>query len=203
MNRTPKHQHGFTLLEILIALFVFAIISSITASVLYQTFDTKKRVLSHMKRLAEIELALSLIESDTRQVVSGSLLNTDLFKGDSKEVSFISKRFVSPHITFKQSNLEKISYQCESGQLKRTSSSLFFDASNDNKRQKILLKNLKKCEISYLNHTLDMVPTWQQNNLQQSKLPLGLRLTLDIEKTGEMVLLFPFPGSETNGLKTL
>ena len=48
---------GFTLIEILIALTVFAILATITSSTLYYAFNTRTRVNEQSERLSTLQLA--------------------------------------------------------------------------------------------------------------------------------------------------
>ncbi|NYQ85965.1 GspJ family T2SS minor pseudopilin variant LspJ, partial [Escherichia coli] len=64
---------GFTLIEILIALTVFAILATITSSTLYYAFNTRTRVNAQAERLNALQLAISIIQQDTSQTVERAI----------------------------------------------------------------------------------------------------------------------------------
>ena len=73
MNQLPFRttgQMGFTLMELLIAITVFAILSTITYSGLKTVLDTEQQTSQHMELLSQVQIALNLIQRDIEQAVS-------------------------------------------------------------------------------------------------------------------------------------
>ena len=74
MNR----RHGFTLIEVMVALAVFAILSAMTSQALYHAFDTRARVNEQANQLNAIQLAMTLIRRDTQQIIERSIYGNDM-----------------------------------------------------------------------------------------------------------------------------
>ncbi len=66
MIRTPRHA-GFTLIEVLVALALFALIAGATVVLLAWTADQRGAVRAKMDRLSEIQLAHALLKADLGQ----------------------------------------------------------------------------------------------------------------------------------------
>jgi len=61
---------GFTLLEMLVALFIFGLVSAAGVGVLRFSMDNQDRVRGRIARLAEIETARALLKADLAQAVA-------------------------------------------------------------------------------------------------------------------------------------
>ena len=68
--------HGYTLLEIMVALAVFAILSTITAATMIHSFDIRARVNIQSDQLNATQVALTLIARDIEQMVDRPVIGT-------------------------------------------------------------------------------------------------------------------------------
>lgn len=193
-------KNGFTLIEIMIALVVFAILASITASSMYYAFETRKRVTRQADALGMIELALSFIQQDTRQAITRSSLGNELhifspFIGQTSYIEFTRDGFINPTDAEHRSSLLRIAYLCKKHQLIRR----FWDQVDTPNRQhyhdKVLLDNLETCAFGFLTQDRQMIHQWQEDNRKEkaSQFPLAVQMTFKWASLGEMSLLFMFP----------
>lgn len=67
MTRTP--QDGFTLLELVVAVAVFAVVGSLAYAALYAVLDARERTDTLAQQMRECQLALTLLGSDLEQAV--------------------------------------------------------------------------------------------------------------------------------------
>jgi len=65
--RTIGQNRGFTLIEVLIAFFVFGIIGLISSQLLTQTLKSNENLTQHGTRLTNIHRAMQLIQRDILQ----------------------------------------------------------------------------------------------------------------------------------------
>ena len=83
--REKNGADGFTLVELLVALFIFALIASISMSFLYQTLDSKTVLEGRTAKLQELKLARQLIKMDLVSLVRRPTRGT---YGDAPTLSF-------------------------------------------------------------------------------------------------------------------
>ena len=196
-----KHK-GFTLIEILIALVVFAIMATITSSTLYYAFNTRTRVNEQSERLSTLQLAVSLIQQDTRQAIgravrANDMMLTPVFLGKTQSMEFTRDGNVNPKSMEKRSTLKRIAYVCKNNALvRRTWNSL--DMENKSKyEEKLLIDRLTNCHFNYLNPALGTFPDWRADATEQSKgtepLPQAIQVNLTLRDLGEINLLFTLP----------
>lgn len=67
-------QKGFTLIEVLMALFIFSILAILTMRGLQTTLNAKQISQQKLEQLAEIEIAYSIIQQDIEQIVNRNVL---------------------------------------------------------------------------------------------------------------------------------
>src|SRR5947209_8116839 len=71
-----KNQQGFTLLELLIALFIFTIISMMLASALHTVIKAQSGSDKNALLLRELQVALLMMSRDVEQTVNRPVLDT-------------------------------------------------------------------------------------------------------------------------------
>ena len=183
-----KRLHGFTLIEILIALAVFAILSTITSSAIYHAFNTRARVTLQADRLSALQLAITVLNRDTQQIISRSV------RGDGLQV--VPALIGEPHyLEFTRQNpLTRVAFSCRKSQLVRRRWDTLDSPVRNRYQEKILLDGLSHCQFAYLAQGLQVLPDWTGGPLN----PLAIQLSADVEGWGKMSLLFKLDGG-TNG----
>lgn len=198
------NHRGFTLIEILIALTVFAIISVITATLMNQAFDTKKRVGAQADALNTISFALTLINRDIAQATLRPIHGDDMhefpaFTGLPQYLEFTRNSVANPHSKALRSTLKRIAYLCTNHQfIKRTWPVLDIPQRNQY-HDKILLTDITSCQFAYMNHAKQILPEWREHAVQQNQksesLPMAVQFKLTIPHWGSSVWLFSIPES--------
>jgi general secretion pathway protein J len=194
-----KKLKGFTLIEILIALSIFAILATITSSTLYYAFNTRTRVNAQADQMSKLQLAISIVQQDILQIAERAIRGNDMrlfpvFIGQAHYVEFTRDGLTNPQSREKRSTLKRVAFACEEGKLiHRTWQSL--DAMNRNEYQeKILIDNITECHFNYINQTLQTLTEWREGAVDQNQraetLPKAIQINLTIKDWGEMNLLF-------------
>ncbi|ARB91404.1 GspJ family T2SS minor pseudopilin variant LspJ [Legionella longbeachae] len=207
MKKTLKKQNkirGFTLIEILIALAVFAILATITTSVLYNAFTTRSRVNEQSTRLNELQLAISLIQQDTSQVIERAIRGNEMrlfsaFIGQTNYLEFTRDGVVNPGSIEKRSTLKRVAYICQEGTLIRRSWNTLDSLNRNAYDDKPLLSQLTDCHFGYLNQNLQILPEWREQavglNQHKEPFPKAIQVNLTLHDQGEINLLFTLPGA--------
>ena len=194
--------NGFTLLEIMVALAVFAILATITSSVMYHAFDSHARVTIQADRLTAIQLAVDRIKRDTEQMVERSVRGNEMhifppFIGQPNHLEFTRGGLVNPNGIEQRSTLKRIAFLCQKNQLIRRSWDMLDTPDRKKYQDKLLLDNIDKCTFAYLAHNRQVLPAWQEYALQQNQsketLPTAIKFTLNLRDWGNMSLLFIVP----------
>jgi general secretion pathway protein J len=196
------NKKGFTLVEILIALAIFAIIATLTSSIMYYAFSTRARVTEHADRMVSLQLAISLMERDTEQAVERGIRSNDMrlfppFTGQQKQVEFTRNGMANPRSMEKRSTLTRVALICQGNQLVRRGWESLDPVNRNKYEEKILLTNLVKCQFNYLNQNLQVLPEWHENamslNQKSETLPRAIQLILTLKDWGNCNFLFPLP----------
>src|SRR3990167_9644363 len=87
---------GFTLLEILIALFIFTLVSMMLMSALHHIINIQSGTEQNAERLRNLQLTLLKVSRDVEQIVNRPILNT----AGKEEYAFIGtvREFEFTHI---------------------------------------------------------------------------------------------------------
>lgn len=199
-----KKKCGFTLMEVLVALAVFAILATITSTAMYQAFNTRARVTVQADRLSELQLGIALISRDTQQMVTRSVLGNDLhlfppFTGHANYIEFTRGGDNSAIAGEVYAKLKRVAYLCHADQLVRRTWNVLDGPTRAQSQDKILLTHLDKCKFAFLTHNQQILAEWQEYALQsdqrQETLPPAIQLTLKLKDWGKMSLLFIVPGA--------
>ena len=123
-NKTAAKTAGFTLLEILIALFIFTILSLILAAALHNVIDVSVGTARNAERLRTTQIALLMMSRDIEQVVNRPVLDAT----GKEEAAFIGKPtyftltragFANPTGIALQSTLQRTGYYWQQDSLWR------------------------------------------------------------------------------------
>lgn len=71
-----KYSQAFTLMEVLVALFVFSILSILTMRGLQSVMTAKVKVQSTLDIIADLEVAYSVIQQDVEQIINRTVKDT-------------------------------------------------------------------------------------------------------------------------------
>ena len=188
-------RQGFTLIEVMIALIIFAIIASITASAMHNTLTSREHLTKHMEQLTKWQLAVTMLERDFTQIVdrpirTGKMLERAALIGTPIYVEFTRGGVES----MEGVNLQRAAWICDKESLIRRHW-LVLDPPNIQKyHDKHFLDNLKACKFEYITHKQTIKPSWNTDtNIQgtmQEHMPLAIKIKLNTN-TNE-ILSFPF-----------
>ena len=197
-----KNNAGYTLIEVIIALAVFALLAVMSTSAIYHTFNTRARLAAQTDTLNKLQLAVIRIRRDTEQWVERSTRGNEgrMFPaiiGESNYVEFTRTGLVNANDETR-STLERVAYVClKSKLIIRTFEML--DGPNRKKYEyQMLIDNLNSCSFSYLSPKRENLPEWQifsiQNNTnERSVLPMALIINIEPINQGALKLLFVIP----------
>jgi len=164
-----KKQNGFTLIEILIALAVFAILATITSSAMYYAFNTRDRITQQAERLVDLQLTITQIERDTEQIANRSIRINGMqllpaLIGQNDSIELTRGGINNPLSVEKRSSLKRIAYLCRDKKLIRRSWSSLDPIDYNAFKERTLLNHLSQCDFAYINQTLQVLTEWHGEN---------------------------------------
>lgn len=195
-------QLGYTLIEVMVALTVFAIIATMTSAVMVHVFDIRARVALHANQLDELQLVMTLLEHDTTQLIPRTVRSSDMrvfsaFTGTHEYLEFTRGGLVNPNALAKRSTLKRVAYLCKAKRLIRRSWESLDPLDRNAYEDKILLQNLKTCSFAYISSSQHVLSEWRAFSMEKNQkieaLPVAIQLTINPFGWGQMVLLFNLP----------
>lgn len=186
---TPSR--GFTLLEILIALFIFAILSLILTSVLRRVIDTHAHTEQVANAMRETEWALLRLSRDVESTVNRPILDTSgkpaaTFIGTAKRVEFTHGGFISEA----KSSLERTAYEFKDGSLFRYTWEVLDEAPSTTFHEQALLTNLMDINFEYLDADKHFQTTWPVESQTLDTLPSAIRVNFVFANGGTLSQLY-------------
>lgn len=199
---TKRGHSGFTLLELLIAITIFAIIVTFVYAGLDVVLDTKHQTDEHLDQLAKLQLGLNLIGRDIEQTVDRPIRNE---YGDSQHalqtgglsgllLELTRGGFANP-MKLARSELQRVGYQLEDETLYRITWPALDRAQDSTPRRQKLFGGVKGIELNYFDQAMERHTQWPPQegsgqNQTSSALPKAVELILELDKWGKLRRLF-------------
>lgn len=178
---------GFTLLEILIALLIFSILSLILTSGLHTVIQTQSRAEVKAKRLRELQMALLILSRDIEQAIARPVTNAY----GREEAAFVGE---STYFTFTHTGvLQRSRYEFHKKGLYRIVWPVLDVAAESKQRPSTrrLLNGVTALRFEYLGHDGHFTSEWQ--GLGDHPLPRAIRVYLTLTHWGKMSQLYLVP----------
>lgn len=175
-NRRPQlKQHGFTLIEILVALFIFAIMATIASVALRRIYLNKQILDEHIQKMDQLQLAVAMLRLDISQMLDRPVRDSQgqlgtAVTGSSTTITFTRTGNINPLGYFNISHLQRISYTGNK-QLARSTWNTLDLAPSSKEMQRILLPSISNWKIQYFDDKMQSHNKWPTENQSDSSDP--------------------------------
>lgn len=204
----PPACRGFTLLELLVALAVFAVVAVMAYGGLQGMLDAREHTRQSALRLGELQFAVSLFADDLRQSVPRGVRDAygdplPALAGERDGIELTRAGHANP-VEARRASIQRVRWGVESGALARWSWPVLDRTPGSVPAERRLLEGVRGLELEYR-----IGETWRRQwppdgAAAPPPLPRAVRVTLDLADWGtvqRLVLLpdahaaFPGPGS--------
>ena len=199
----PKKQQGFTLLELLIASIIFAIMAVMAYGGLDNVMSNSKASQQALKRLQQIQQSVSVLNRDFSQIVPRSIRDEFgnpqpyLSAGNNIDnlVEFSRGGRVNP-ANLLRSSLLRIAYQFDDEKLVRLQWPQMDRAQETEAKKTILIDNLNEVTIRFLDQNAEWQEQWPPLNVTSGTDSgnatelIGIEIVLDLKDWGEIRRLY-------------
>ncbi len=198
-----KRTSGFTLLELLVALAVFAMVSLMAYSGLRSVLQSKQVTEQRAGRLQQLQSAILMLERDLGQIalmrgirdeygdVQPSLSTADF---GTITLEFTRAGWRNP-TGMARSTLQRVAYGIEEESLRRFSWTVLDRAQESVPDQVVLLKGVREMRLRYLDESGEwqgQLPTAEPAQTGPTMpSPLALEVTLELEDMGAIRRVIP------------
>ena len=194
MIQSFQTNKGFTLIELIVSISIFALLSVMTHEGLNNVLDTRERTQTQSIALASIQKTFAIFDKDINQLSYRKI--RDEF-GETKE-ALIMNPYNTPILEFtrsgapnplklKRSHLQRIGWSLQEETLVRMLWSTLDRAPDTEPLIMPLLEKVKRLEIRILDQNKNWHNEWPEFTTQESKIknsPVALEMTIEIETYG-------------------
>ena len=202
-----RPARGFTLLELLVALAVFAIMASAAYSGLRNVLYTRAAVEEQNRRLAAVQLAVYRLEQDIEQATprgvrdeygepQGALLGGKL---TDDRLTLTRAGWDNP-LGQPRASLQRVAYRLRDGRLWRLHWPVLDRGGLIEPRETLLLDRVRDFKVQFLDQD-DWRDDWpppssstDDRKPDPDRLPRAVEIRLTLEDWGEITRLLPLPG---------
>jgi len=189
--------HGFTLLEILIALFIFTMISIMMTGALHTVINAQSGAEQSAERLRELQITLVRLSRDVEQIVNRPVQKKDgenapAFFGTPKGFAFthggLAGQSQQHHV------LQRAQYVWDGHALWRIVWEVLDQAENSpNPGQRKVLDNVTNAQFEYLDDKHRFHANWPSSGGANQPLPHAIRMTLTLKHWGAIRQIYVIP----------
>ena len=193
---------GFTLIELMVASAITAVIGIIAATMLPSMIENHAQVLKEEKALIKVERALQIIRSDIEQIVirpsifpfgekaGSTIVDPQHIQGSENALTF-SLMFSTPDKEAITQEIQRVRYFVESGKLIRENINSDFPAANQQWHRIVLLDNIESLKFQYL------LKDWEGSLLQAKEYPKAILVTVNSKRWERLELVATIAGVKT------
>ena len=199
---------GFTLVELLVALFIFAVMSALGYTAINQAMQNRERVRSQQQRLAELQVAMRYLVQDFSQIAPRPV--RDLV-GAADEPSLRGDPRSQPLVAFTRGGvanpagqqrpmLQRIEYALDEANLQRVTWPTLDRTQAVTPQRRRLLGGVRAIRLRYMDAARQWVEQWPPTNTPRTPnerlrmRPIAVEVTLELEDFGTVTRLIEVVG---------
>ena len=192
-----KRQRGFTLLEVLIAMAIFALIAFGATQILTTVTDAEEASEERFQALQNLQRAMLVMERDFLQMVprktriEGEVTDTLIFAGEylfdssSDGLGFVRAGWHNPQLVLPRSTMQSVAYRVNEDKLERLYSTYVDNSIGFEPKVRVLLEGIEKIEFEFLEKFDTKEFTWEEAESVE-ELPIAVAVIITSQLYGEI-----------------
>jgi len=195
-ERALRCSKGFTLLELLVALAIFAVIAVIAYSGLDTILTARLQTDQHATQLARLQMAFTWLGRDIEQYIQRPIRDQygnrqPALQGTISHLELTRAGWRNP-AQQQRSSLQRVAYHLENQTLMRSYWSVLDRAQYARTLKMDLLNEVNEIQLRYLDENLRWHEQWTPNEKASLK---AIEVTLTVLEWGRITRLFRVPGT--------
>lgn len=202
------HQNGFTLMEVLIAVTITAVIGVGVWQVVHGVITSRDRVDDVGDQFRNLQRTMLLLERDITQIVNrpardiyGDFQPALTSQQDDFALMLTRQGWRNP-LGIRRSALQRVGWEYTGNELRRRYWPMVDQGQEDNSRDVLLLEGVTAFDIRFLDDNRSWRPQWPTDETMATlspgsrpdiALPLGIEITIEQDTFGKLVRTFALP----------
>jgi len=202
-----RRSAGFTLLELLVSLAIFALLATMAYSALNTVLNARKEVEQRAARLTELQTAFMVMERDIEEAVARPVRD-DL--GDEQAalkgggvgtgVLTLTRTGWRNPLGVARSDLQRVDYVFNKQQLLRASWSTLDRGPGNEPYAEVLIDGVSAVDVRFMGQDRQWVGYWPPDSASNAQnqdavlMPQAIEISVDVNGWGRIVRLFRVPG---------
>jgi|LauGreDrversion4_2_1035121.scaffolds.fasta_scaffold22983_5 general secretion pathway protein J len=187
-EKTMNKIKGYTLIEVLIALTVFTVLTAISTSAIQKILERYRILHTNYQQWYQIDKVCSALQNQTQSYASRAIKTA----GNRQFPAFIGQHNYTEwtYVRPPQQQLARIGYLCQGEKLIQRQWTQVDAPERNDFQQKVLLSHLTECRFRYMNIKHQSSGHWDN---EQGMNPIGVQLMLAWNSKQKLQLWFSLP----------
>ena len=210
-NHNRIKASGFTLVELLISVAIFATVALMAGTGLRSVLTARDVAEDNATRLSELQRGMNIIQNDIEQIINrkvrdeyGDMLPAVEGSATDGYIVFTRTGVQNP-LKLQRSSLQRIAYLIDDTDLVRQAWYYVDGAVEDNAQETIIISDIDSLEFAFLSAEEKWEEQWPTSTLESeddekapkpSAMPKGVELRMVLMDYGEITRLFIVPGGD-------
>jgi len=200
ISKQTHKRGGFTLIEVVVALAVFAIVGITAFSGLNAILKWQIDLEVRSDQIKSIQLTLKYLERDINRAIARPIRDQygdtqPAFSSDGESIMSLTYSGWRNPAGLLRSNLQRVAYEVNEKQFKRHSWNRLDGAISEDARAAVLLEEVENLEIEFLNQNNTWVDRWPPINSNPTLigLPRAVLISFEAKPIGKVRRIITVP----------